>query len=94
MGQTVYDLCDLVKKAVLEGNGENYDELEGSLYSNLIMLGSLVVGTILTWLTKETLKRQNAHLSEQRANQHSEKGEVNPAFVNEAQSTSSESSDF
>ena len=60
----IHRLCHLVRKTVLEGSGDKYDKLEGSLYANLVLLGSLGVGTILTWLTKETLKRQDAHRSE------------------------------
>ena len=34
--------------------------LQASLYANIIMILCLFIGTIMTWLTKEKLLRQNA----------------------------------
>jgi FLVCR family feline leukemia virus subgroup C receptor-related protein len=53
-------------QAVLEGSSEDpqteggYDAVQGSLYANIVMIIALFIGTILTWLTKENLLRQNA----------------------------------
>ena len=47
-------------QALLEGSGDGYDDEKASLYANILMVGSLLVGTIMTFMTKEVLHRQNA----------------------------------
>ena len=56
-------------QALLEGGGDSgdgYDDEKASLYANIVMVGSLLIGTIMTLLTKEVLHRQNAQYTDEK----------------------------
>ena len=52
-------------KALLETSRDGYGD-GPSLCANIVIVGSLLVGTIMTMLTKEVLHRQNAQYIEEK----------------------------
>ena len=61
-------LLHILNQELLDGNG--YSDEAASLYANVVMVASLIIGTILTVLTTEVLNRQNAsQIKDQNNNQ-------------------------